>query len=301
MRRFFAGAAMGLLLTLTGALLSWSGPLSLSPSPSPRQHPEATAEMGMPLQPSLSPAAPPTYVLVMGVDERAEDVGRSDTMLLVRSGGGSVRVLSLPRDTRVEIPDVGEAKLNAAYAYGGPELAKQTVSELLGLPVNHYVKVNLRGFRSLVDLIGGVPMHIDRPMRYEDPYDDLVINLQPGDQVLNGQQAEQYVRFRNDEIGDDLGRIRRQQEFLRAAARRALQPVNLPRLPSLIYTANRYVETDLTRVEQLRLAREAVQAQQSGSVVVDTLPGYGDYVNGISYFLPDQAELERLLEHWRTP
>lgn len=299
MRRFFAGAAVGLVLFLTGALLYWSA--WFDPPESPLQSPEATAELRMPLLPPSREAEKPTYVLVMGVDERPQDAGRSDTMLLVRAGGGALRVLSLPRDTRVEIEGVGEAKLNAAYAYGGPELAKQTVSGLLGLPVDHYVKVNLEGFRALVDLIGGVPMHIDRPMRYEDPYDNLVIDLQPGDQVLDGRAAEQYVRFRNDEMGDDLSRIRRQQQFLRAAARRALQPANLPRLPSLLLTANRYVETDLSRMEQLRLAKEAFEAHQAGSLAVETLPGYGEYVGGISYFLHDQAELERMLQSWRSP
>ncbi|MFZ5827914.1 MAG: LCP family protein [Bacillota bacterium] len=289
MRRFFAGAALGLLLSAGGLFLLWMLPLPGRAAPPQSQ--ESSSE------PS---ASRPVYVLVLGVDERPDDPGRSDTIFVVRAGDGQVRALSIPRDTLVEIDGYGEGKANSAYTYGGPELAKQTVSALLGLPVDHYVKVNLQGFREMVDLVGGVPFEVDQPMYYEDPYDGLVIDLKPGRQVLDGRKAEQFVRFRHDEIGDDLGRIHRQQEFLKAAAKHALQPSNLTKLPSLLYTASRYVETDLPTGEQFRLARAAFQAQQAGAIVQETLPGYGDYVGEVSFYLPDVAEMERLVEIWRA-
>lgn len=293
MRRFFAGVALGLLLSVGGTLLLWKMPLSSAAAP-PLQSPAPSAGQ-------QEPAGKVSYVLVMGVDERPDDPGRSDTMFVVRVGDGQVRALSIPRDTLVNIEGYGEGKVNSAFTYGGPELAKQTVSELLGLPVEHFVKVNLNGFRAMVDLIGGVPFEVDRAMHYEDPYDGLVIDLQPGYQVLDGRKAEQYVRFRHDEIGDDMGRIHRQQEFLKAAARTALQPSNLPKLPSLLYTGAKYVETDLSLAEQLRIARGAFQAQQADAIVQETLPGHGEYINDISFYLPDQAALARLLEVWQPP
>lgn len=290
MRRFLAGAALGLMLSVGGTLLLSTMPLKSQAAP-PLQSSAPTA------QPAGSHKV--SYVLVMGVDERPDDPGRSDTMFLVRIGDGQVRAMSIPRDTLVSIEGHGEGKVNSAFTYGGPELAKQTVSELLGLPVEHYVKVNLNGFRSIIDLIGGVPFEVERAMHYEDPYDGLMIDLEPGYQVLDGRMAEQFVRFRHDEIGDDLGRIHRQQEFLKAAAATALKPSNLPKLPSLLYTGSRYVETDLPVSEQLRLAGAAFQAHQADAIVQETLPGHGDYVNDISFYLPDEEALEKLLTLWR--
>lgn len=317
MRRLRAGALLGIILCGSAALLGWrligAPPFRTGPTPG-RHMPHGAARgegtaAGEPVELGLVPGdqgeepgrAEPTYVLILGVDERPGDPGRSDTMLLVRVGAGPLRVLSLPRDTRVFLEGVGEAKLNAAYAWGGPELATRTVSELLGLPVAYYVKVNLAGFRQLVDLIGGVPMYIEAPMRYVDPYDHLVIDLQPGHQVLDGARAEQYVRFRNDAIGDDLSRIRRQQQFLRAAARRALHPANLPKLPLLVRTASRHVDTNLPLKEQLRLATIAIQTYQDGTLVTEMLPGHAAYVGPVSYFLPDHAAIERLREAWLAP
>lgn len=289
MHRFLAGAALGLLLTVGGLFLFGLLPLPGGGATQPPDGAGAGSE------------SRPVYVLVLGVDERPDDPGRSDTLFVVRIGDGQVRVLSIPRDTLVRIEGHGEGKVNSAYTYGGPELAKQTVAGLLKLPIDHYVKVNLAGFRQMVDLIGGVPYDVERPMRYEDPYDGLVIDLKPGPQLLDGRKAEQYVRFRHDEIGDDLGRIHRQQAFLKAAARHALRPANLPRLPQLLYTASQQVETDLPAADQLRLARAGYAAQQADAIVQETLPGHSDYVGDLSFYLPDQKELARLMAIWRSP
>lgn len=290
MRRFIAGAALGLLLSVGGLFLLWMLPLIGQAAP-PLSGPPQGAEQG--------DHGKPVYVLVLGVDERPDDPGRSDTIFVVRVGDGQIRALSIPRDTLVEIEGFGEGKVNSAYTYGGPELAKQTVSELLGLPIEYHVKVNLQGFREMVDLVGGVPFEVDRPMRYADPYDGLVIDLKPGYQILDGRKAEQYVRFRHDETGDDLGRIHRQQEFLKAAAKHALQPVNLTKLPSLLYTASKHVQTDLPTGEQFHLARAAFQAQQNGAILQETLPGQGGYIDDISFYLPDWVEMERLMALWQ--
>lgn len=293
MRRYLAVGALYVLLALAGLLLL------------PRQQPPEeslppTHSLSQPrVLPKKSSPPKPIHVLLLGVDERPDDPGRSDTMILARAGQDEIRLLSLPRDAMVELEGYGREKLNAAYAYGGPELAKKTVSALLGVPVDRYVKVNLEGFRQMVDLVGGVPYEVERPMHYVDPAEGLVIDLEPGYQVLDGDKAEQYVRFRYDESGDDLSRIRRQQSFLRAAARHALQPSNLPKLPTLLQTAIQYAETDLTPAEQLHLALAAFAAHQAGAITLETLPGYGDYIDGISYFLTDHAALEQLLENWR--
>ncbi len=283
--RFVAGIVAGLLLSLAGLATWWYLPARGQP-------PAAT---------TATDVSEATNILVLGVDERSHDTGRSDTMMLVHvTPGGPVRMLAIPRDTLVSIDGYGEGKANSAYTYGGPELAKASVSRLLGLPVDHYVKVNLAGFRQLVDLMGGVTVDVPKPMHYEDPYDHLKIDLKPGRQLLDGEKAEQFVRFRHDEIGDDVSRIHRQQEFLKAAAEQVLSPGNLARLPKLIYTAAGFVDTDLPISRQLSLAYAVYSAKQGDGLLQETLPGRGDYVNGISFFLPDTQAVANLVSVWRA-
>lgn len=242
----------------------------------------------------------PVHVLILGTDERENDVGRTDTIMLLRIDSNQVRLLAIPRDTLVAIEGHEAAKANSAYTYGGTALSKEVIGQLLGLPIEHYVKVNLAGFRQLVDLIGGVEYDIPKAMYYHDPYDDLLIDLKPGLQLLDGEMAEHFVRYRYDGVGDDVGRVHRQQEFLKAAAAQALTPTNLHRLPQLLVAVRSMVETDVPATEQLRLAYALYTAQQRGAVVQETLPGHGDYVDGISFFLPDQDELDQLLQLWES-
>lgn len=284
-----AGATMGLLLSLAGFFAWWFLPAYSQAAPPP----------GSELSHERRSPARPLHILVLGVDEIEDEVNRSDTMMLVRVADDQVRVLSLPRDTLVQIDGYGEGKLNSAYTYGGPELAKRTVSELLAIPVDYHVTVDLSGFRHLVDLMGGVEYDVPKPMYYHDPVSGLTIDLKPGRQRLDGQAAEQFVRFRSDEIGDDVGRIQRQQSFLKAAAAQALTPGNLTRLPGLVMTGARYVKTDLPLTEQIRLAQRGYSAQQREALLQETLPGHGDYVDEISFFLVNERELARLMAHWQ--
>lgn len=265
---FLSGVVAGLLFLFACVAAWWFGPLLHNP--------------GSQDQVSRTPerAERAINILVLGVDERSHDTGRSDTMLLVRVEDGAARVLSIPRDTLVTLSGYGEGKANSAYTYGGPDLARRSISELLGVPVDYYVKLNLVGFRHLVDLMGGVVFDVQRPMHYVDPTDNLVIDLKPGLQLLDGAKAEQFVRFRHDAIGDDVGRTQRQQEFLKAAAAQLLTPAKLPRLPQLLYAARAYVDL--------------YAAKQRDTLVSEALPGHGEYVNGVSFFLPDREGLQRL-------
>lgn len=239
-----------------------------------------------------------TNILVMGIDERPGDHGRSDTMMLVCIDPDRARVnlLSIPRDTLVTLPGHGQQKINAAYAYGGPSLAKQTVAELTGLPVDYYIKVNLRGFVKLVDLVGGVDINVPEKMDYEDPTQGLSIHLRPGMQHLDGETALGYVRFRGDPRAD-LGRIERQQGFLRALAGQVLKPSILPKLPALIAQARSMVATDIPAAEQVSLAVSAYRSSNNG-VEMATVPGTPKYIDGISYYVPDLDKLRQQLSAW---
>lgn len=289
---FWGGVAAGLVLPLLGLWL-WAGPVLAS-----ALHPPARS--GQSEEAALITPAPPTRILILGVDERKGDSGRSDTMLLLQIDAGSpLRILSIPRDTKVTLKDHGESKINSAYTYGGPDLAREAVATLTGLTVDYYVKINLAGFRHLVDLLGGIEFNVPKRMHYVDPTDGLLIDLQPGLQHLDGTKAEQLVRFRHDEVGDDVGRIGRQQEFLKALVAEALTPSKLPELPGLVMSARQYVETDLPVAAQFKLAQAVYGARSSGGLVVETLPGHGGYEDGISFYLPDRSQLQRLAKLWQ--
>ncbi|HYF92257.1 MAG TPA: LCP family protein [Symbiobacteriaceae bacterium] len=286
-RGFWAGVIVGLLIPLAGLVL-WMRTPATDVQPAATENPAAADRGGE-----------PTHILVLGVDERQQvDGSRTDTMMLVRVAGGQVRVLAIPRDTLVHMEGHDDSKINSAYTYGGTDLAKEVAGDLLGVQVDHYVKINLAGFRHVVDLMGGVQFDVPKAMHYVDPTDGTYIDLEPGLQLLDGEKAEQFVRFRHDEIGDDMGRIHRQQEFLKAAVAQALTPSNWLKLPQLLYTARGYVETDIPVTEQLKLAQSAYKAQQSEAIVQETLPGHGDYVDGISFYLVDEEQLDRLVSTW---
>lgn len=240
----------------------------------------------------------PVNILVMGVDENigaapspnAVFEGRTDTLLLVRVDpqNGRVNILSIPRDSRVQIPDYGTDKINQANVEGGPELVAQTISHNFGnVPIDRYVRVSTGAFRELVDLVGGLELNVPKRMEYEDRTQDLFIDLYPGWQTLNGEQAEQFARFRGDERGD-IGRVQRQQMLLKAMRDRLTQPTVIPKLPQAVQILQRYIDTNLSLEEMLALANFALDLQAEDLNMV-MLPGSfssaADY--RASYWLPD--------------
>lgn len=299
MRRFFTATALRTILGLTLFSFTLAGclPQPAASSTAITEELPAIAEPAPAPQPEEEDASP-VNILVLGVDERPGDIGRSDTMLLVRVKDQQVQAVSIPRDTRIHLDEHGDAKINAAYVYGGPDLAKQAVSELLGVAVPYYVKVNTAGFRHIVDLLGGIPFDVPKRMYYRDDDQGLEIDLYPGEQILDGEKAEQFVRFRYDESGDDLSRIKRQQDFLKAAAKYALTPANLTKLPRLITAGLQYVETDVPFLKQVELAHAVFKAQSGDQISQATLPGTADYIDEISYFLLDEAGARTMLQGW---
>ncbi|HIE51227.1 MAG TPA: LytR family transcriptional regulator [Armatimonadetes bacterium] len=236
-------------------------------------------------------------VLVLGTDGQWHN-GRSDTMilLLVDLREQQAGVLSLPRDTRVVIPGHGWDKINAACAYGGPQLALKTVRQFLRTNLKYYLHTDLAGFKELVDAVGGVELEVEKRMRYRDRAQGLYIDLHPGWQHLDGDKAMQYVRFRHDSQGD-LGRIVRQQKFLKAFAKRALAPQNLTKLPQILAQLREHVETNLTLTQILYLARRLQQISLD-KVVTTQLPTTPRRINGLYYLIPQLEGREVLADLW---
>lgn len=229
-------------------------------------------------------------ILVLGVDERVDDKGRSDTMFVATIDVNSkeVSLLSVPRDTRVKIPGFGWDKINHAYAEGGVKLSRQATEDLLGIPIDYYAVINFAGFYKIVDAIGGVTIDVDKRMYYEDPYDNLLIDFKPGVQHMDGKTAIKYVRYRG--LDGDIGRIERQQKFIKAMLQEVATPAVLTRIPAIIKEVNSVLTTDMSQAEMLNLAKMVNDASKKG-LKTDTVPGRPGYIDQISYWLPDIVSL----------
>jgi LCP family protein required for cell wall assembly len=240
----------------------------------------------------------PVNILVMGIDqvpgaaETSDSIftGRTDTLLLVRVNPqeGMVNVMSIPRDTRVQIPGYGMDKINQANVEGGPELVAQTLGYNLGnLQIDRYVRVSTGAFREIVDLVGGVEVNVPKRMEYTDYSQQLFIDLYPGWQTLDGDKAEQFARYRKDENGD-IGRVQRQQILLKALRERLTHPTVIPKLPQMVRVVQRYLDTNLTVEEMLALANFGLELDSADLQMV-MLPGRfsGATEYNASYWLPD--------------
>lgn len=251
----------------------------------------------------------PVNVLMLGVDtdpdahpnSPAQFATRTDTMLLARFNPdqGTVNLLSIPRDTRVTIPGRGIAKINHANVVGGPELVAETIQSNIGpIAVDRYLRIDTGGFRELVDLAGGIEVYVPRRMQYEDRTQGLSIDLQPGWQTLNGDQAEQFARFRSDGQGD-VGRVQRQQMLLRALKERLIHPRVVPQLPQLIRVMLRYVDTNLTLEEILALANYSLEIGTDNLQMV-MLPGrfstQEEYI--ASYWIMDNTATQQVMNQF---
>ena len=237
------------------------------------------------------------HVMILGVDQREDDVGRSDTLMVatIDTDSGKGALLSVPRDTRLAIEGHGYDKANHAYAFGGHELSMKTVEKLLGVPMDHYIIINTKAFERIIDALGGVDIKVEKRMHYEDPWDDnggLVIDLYPGEQHMDGKKAVQYVRYRDGE--GDIGRIGRQQKFMKAVLAKVISPEILPRLPKLVEEVSSAVKTDMSLTEMLDFAQRLKGIHDAG-LSADMVPGEPAYYQDISYWIPDIVATRQML------
>ncbi|HEU4964931.1 MAG TPA: LCP family protein [Bacilli bacterium] len=193
-------------------------------------------------------------ILLLGVDSREGERARSDTIILatVPPAGGTIHLLSIPRDTYVPVRGHGYTKINHAMTYGGAKLLKQTVENFLGVKIDHTATIDFEGFRQIIDKLGGVDLTVEKTMNYDDPTDGTHIHLVKGQAIQNGAQALDYARFRHDEEAD-TGRMRRQQALLRAMMQKGGQPSQWGKLFELTDIVGDHVKTDIPLGEMVRL------------------------------------------------
>ena len=236
------------------------------------------------------------HVMILGVDERKDDVGRSDTLMVatVDPEKGTASLLSIPRDTRVAIEGNGYDKINAAYAYGGYALTKKTLEQLLDVPMDYYILIDVHAFERIIDALDGIDIDVEKRMYYEDPWDDdggLVIDIYPGMQHMTGEKAIEYVRYRDTE--GDIGRIRRQQRFVSAVLTKVTSPEIFAKLPEIIDEVMKSIKTDLGASDMLRFLQLMKKVQEQG-LSAEMAPGNPAWYKGVSYWIPDIVELRRL-------
>ncbi len=249
----------------------------------------------------------PVNVLVLGIDRvldpgaTGEDLftGRSDSMLLIHVNPKrkDVAMLSIPRDTQVEIPTIGVTKINQANASGGPALVGKVVTDTFnGVQVDRYLRFSTDAFRALIDLVGGIRVYVPRDMQYEDKTQKLFIDLKQGWQTLNGDQAEQFARFRNDDLGD-IGRVQRQQTLLKALKDQMSSPFVVPRIPGILQAMQKYIDTNLSLEEMSALLNYGLGLDQKAVKMV-LLPGrFSDPKEfRASYWIMDDRKRDRIMK-----
>jgi LCP family protein required for cell wall assembly len=223
--------------------------------------PHATNAAEQALDPGGSGLTSPTVTLVLGSDARpkgSKEPGassiseRADSIMLLRSGGGVARKLSIPRDTLVTIPGHGLSRINASYAYGGAALTIQTIKQYLGIPINHVIEVNFENFPKLIDAMGGITYKGPCVISYINGgrrNGGVTLRLRRGEHHLNGKKALALARTRKNVCNpaeDDRARVRRQQQILSAMRARVMSPAGFARAPWIGWETPRAIRTDMS-------------------------------------------------------
>ncbi|HZJ84761.1 MAG TPA: LCP family protein [Syntrophomonadaceae bacterium] len=240
-----------------------------------------------------------TNILVLGVDARpGEKESRSDTMMLVSVDPklDKAAIISIPRDTKVDMKGTRYDKICIANVVGGPSYAVKTVEELMQTKIDYYVHLDFNGFKDVIDTLGGVTVTV--PERMYKPSED--IDLYPGTRKLNGRDALAFVRYR-DYINGDIDRTAMQQDFMKALAGELLQAKTITKLPKLVSQVNKYVSTNMGVADMLRMVSWA-PGFTADSITTQTLPGSFYDVrdeNGVlinSYWVADKSSLNNLID-----
>ena len=189
-------------------------------------------------------------VVVLGQDAGGSN---TDTIFTLRLQPGSTRITQIPRDSYINPDGFGAMKINGLLRRGGPEAVERELTRLMNRPIRHHVVVSLQTLPLLADLVGGIEVDVPKRLYYVDRSQDLVIDLQPGRQVLSGKALEGFLRWRNDGRGD-FGRLERQQLALKGLVNRLRQPQNLLKLPVLLGVVRSQVTTDLNPIQMAGLA-----------------------------------------------
>ncbi|MED3623913.1 LytR family transcriptional regulator [Neobacillus thermocopriae] len=231
----------------------------------------------------------PFSVLMLGVDQRGNDRGRSDTIIVltVNPNNNSIKMLSIPRDTRTEIIGKGKQdKINHAYAFGGVPMAIDTVENFLDIPIDYYIQVNMEGFKDIVDAVGGVTVRNDLDFSYDG------FHFSKGEINLTGEEALAFARMRKEDPRGDFGRQTRQRQIIQAVINEGASLSTLTNYASIFNALGKNVKTNLTFDEMVQIQKNYKQVGQN--IEQMEIKEQGTKINGIYYGIVSAEEKQRI-------
>ncbi|BCB05828.1 transcriptional regulator LytR [Bacillus sp. KH172YL63] len=240
--------------------------------------------------------AEPISLLLMGVDERSNDQGRSDALIVMTLNPEKekMQMISIPRDTRTEIVGHGTTdKINHAYAFGGTKMAIETVENFTNTPIDYYIKVNMEALSSLVDAMGGVTVHNDLDW-YDEGYYKKGYHYREGDIQLNGPKALGYVRMRHLDPRGDFGRNDRQRQIIAAIIDKASSASTVTKFNDILNVLGSNVKTDLTFDDMMDIQKNYRNAKNK--IEQYEIKGQGGLIGGTYYLTVPEEEQTKVTE-----
>jgi LCP family protein required for cell wall assembly len=234
-------------------------------------------------KPEISQNKQPISILLMGVDERSGDKGRSDTLIAVTLNPQKqvMQMVSIPRDTRTEIIGHGTTdKINHAFAFGGPKMALETVENFTGVPMDYYIRVNMEALSALVDAVGGVTVHNDLDW-IDEGYYKKGFHYSKGDIELNGPEALGYVRMRHLDPNGDFGRNNRQRQIISAVLDKAASISSVTHFNQILSALGDNVKTNMTFADMMDIQKNYRDCRKN--ITQYEVKGTGENIGGIYY------------------
>ncbi|MGN1401825.1 MAG: LCP family protein [Bacillus sp. (in: firmicutes)] len=236
----------------------------------------------------------PFSVLLLGVDERKGDKGRSDTMIVLSANPakGKIHMLSIPRDTRTDIIGKGiQDKINHAYAFGGPEMSLDTVENFLDIPIDYYVKVNMEGFKDLVDAVDGVTVNNESAFTYEG------VTFEEGFIDLNGEEALKYSRMRYEDSNGDFGRQNRQRQVIQSIINKGASASILTNYRDVLHALGDNVQTNMSFSDMMNIQKNYKSAAKG--ILQENISGENVRIDGTVYLEVPTEEQQRVQDELR--
>ena len=245
--------------------------------------------------PSIIEKEAPFSVLLLGIDTGDQgrmDQGRSDSVMVmtVNPQKKKTTVVSIPRDTYIDIDGYGTDKINHAYAFGGVELSINTIHKFLDIPIDYYVEINMRGIKELVDALGGIEINNQLDFTYEGTTFPL------GNQHLDGERALKYIRMRYEDPTGDYGRQERHRKVVEAMLRKIASFSTIANYQNILNILADNVKTNFTFDELYTIQLKHDYRISITHVEQEQMKGVGEMIDGISYQIVDTTELARISE-----
>lgn len=246
-----------------------------------------------------------TNVLIMGIDDGLDSDGgdekRADAIMVasLENETGKLRLIHIPRDTWInEISTGQQMKIKNLYALGGAPLMVRQINNVLGISIHQYAVLDMNVFSELIDVLGGVDIYVESDMNYDDQEAGISIHLPMGYQHLDGKQAQQYLRYRSEDLGDE-GRVQRQQRFCKALYQNLLQVRTVAKLPEIAEICKKRVDYSAEIFDSMHLAN-VLRRLNSDTPVSVILPGEPAADDQTIWVMDDLAAAERMKELFPT-